>query len=134
MIRRFDVSDLEGIIEIENKSFPKSPYDKEAILVYSAIYSDSFLVYEEEGKILGYAIFEPSGHVISIAVDPDHRRKGIGTVLMKKALEKLKTAWIEVKSRNLIAQRFYEGLGFKKKGLVKNYYRADDGLIMVYER
>ena len=132
MIRNFDIKDIEDIVEIENKSFPKSPYDRDTILKYSAIYAGSFFVYEENEKVIGYVIFEPSGHVISIALS--HRRKGIGTELMEEVLKNLKTAWIEVKSRNLIAQKFYENLGFKKKGHIKNYYRTGDGLIMVYEQ
>jgi ribosomal-protein-alanine N-acetyltransferase len=133
MIRSFDVRDIDGVIDIENKSSPKRPYDRGTIMAYSAIYSDSFLVYEEDEKILGYVIFEENGHVLSIAVDPSYRRRGIGTELMKKVVEKLKTAWIEVKGKNTIAQKFYESLGFKRKGLVKKYYKTDDGLIMVYE-
>jgi ribosomal-protein-alanine N-acetyltransferase len=134
VIRRFDVSDIESILDIQSKSFPKAPYDRGAVMAYSAMHSDSFLVYEESGKILGYAIFEPGGHILSIAVDPDHRRKRVGIKLMKEVLENLKTAWIEVSISNLTAQRFYEKQGFKKKGIIKNYYETDDGLIMVYER
>ena len=133
MIRNFDVKDLEDVVEIENRSFPKTPYHRDTVLKYSAMYSGSFLVHEQDNRVIGYLIFEPGGHIISMAVHPSHRRKGIGTGLIKHILGKVKKAWIEVKSSNTNARKFYESLGFREKGDIRNYYRTGDRLIMVYE-
>jgi ribosomal protein S18 acetylase RimI-like enzyme len=133
MIRKFDVEDIEAVIELERKSFPKTSYSRRTLLFYSVIYPDSFLVYED-GKILGCVIFELNGHVLSITVDPSARRKGIGTALMKEVFRHVDKAWVEVRNNNTDAQAFYEKMGFKKKGTIKNYYKTGDGVIMVYEK
>jgi ribosomal-protein-alanine N-acetyltransferase len=133
MIRKFDVEDIEAVLALERNSSPKTAYSRRTLLFYSVMYPDSFLVYEEGSKILGCVIFELDGHVLSIAVDPSSRRKGIGTGLMKEVFRMAKQPWVEVKSNNTDAQSFYENLGFRQKGIIKNYYKTGDGLIMVYE-
>ncbi len=41
----------------------------------------------DNGMLSGYCIFEPaSGDIAQLAVHPTHRRKGLGTLLLKKAL------------------------------------------------
>jgi ribosomal-protein-alanine N-acetyltransferase len=134
VIRKFDVEDLEAVLALERNSMPKTPYSRRTLLFYSVMYPDSFLVYTDGSRILGCVIFELDGHVLSIAVDPSSRRKGIGSALMKEVFRKAKQPWVEVKSNNIDAQRFYENLGFRQKGIIKNYYKTGDGLIMVYDK
>ena len=90
------------------------------------------MVYGEE-EILGYVVYTPEGHIISIAVDPRHRRKGIGTCLVKEAIgnSKGEFMWAEVRESNTGAQAFYEKLGFRKKGVIPRYYWTEDAYIMV---
>jgi ribosomal protein S18 acetylase RimI-like enzyme len=38
-------------------------------------------------KILGYIIFSRDGHILSIAVQPRHRRKGIGRELLQRTMK-----------------------------------------------
>lgn len=50
-----------------------------------------------EGKLIGYGIFESiSGDVTQIAVDRQHRRKGIGSLLFQKMLESNKHDSIKI--------------------------------------
>ncbi len=83
-------------------------------------------------KILGYIIFSQDGHIISIAVQPHHRRKGIGRELLLRAMKTshLKKVWAEVRRGNQGAQAFYSKMGFQMTGLVPNYYGNEDALIM----
>ena len=41
--------------------------------------------------------------------------------------------WLEVRSKNDTAIKFYENLGMKKIGISRNYYGDDDALILVLE-
>jgi ribosomal protein S18 acetylase RimI-like enzyme len=86
----------------------------------------------KEEEILGYIIFTMEGHVISIAVHPQHRRKGIGTQLLQKAMKNphLKKIWAEVRRSNQGAQAFYFNMGFQITGMVPNYYGNEDALII----
>ena len=138
MIRPFSLSDVEYILQIENQSFPKSPYDWTTFLSLHTLYPETFLVYvgtddgQKEEKILGYIIFSQDGHIISIAVQRHHRRKGIGRELVQRAMKTspLKKVWAEVRRGNQGAQSFYSKLGFQVTGLVPNYYGNEDALIV----
>lgn len=132
MIRNFTYPDLEKILEIENRAFPKkSSYDKSEFLYYFKFYTETFLVYENDKEILGYIIFNPRGHIISLAVDPLHRRKGIGTKLVKEVLKRSGGgSWVEVRESDNVAREFYKKLGFKEKKVIPNYYSDEDAIVM----
>jgi ribosomal-protein-alanine acetyltransferase len=132
MIRIFTPSDMDRILEIEAQAFPKSPYSRR---LFTSLYRSNpttFLVYEEE-EILGYLVYSPEGHIISIAVHPRHRRKGIGTQLVREVFRNAtgEFIWVEVRETNTGAQAFYEKLAFLKKGVIPRYYWTEDAYIMV---
>jgi ribosomal-protein-alanine N-acetyltransferase len=138
MIRPFSLSDLESILQIENQSFPKSPYDWVTFLNLHYLYPETFLVHvntipgQKEEQILGYVIFSQDGHVISIAVSPQYRRKGIGTQLLQRVMKtpRIKKVWAEVRRSNQGAQTFYSKMGFQTTDRVPNYYGNEDALIV----
>ncbi len=132
MIRPFTPSDMDRILEIESQAFPKSPYSRGIFASLHRSNPATFLVYGEE-KILGYLVYTPEGHIISIAVDPRHRRKGIGTRLVKEAIGNStgEFIWAEVRKSNTGAQAFYGKLGFRKRGVIPRYYWTEDAYIMV---
>ncbi len=136
MIRRFNWSDLEDILGIEKEAFPKSPYSRFTFLYYSAACSNTFLVYEDErkhsNKITGYIIFYPEGHIVSIAVHPAYRRRGIGAELVGEVLKVTKgNASVEVRESNEVAKEFYTHLGFFLQAIVPKYYGDEDALVMI---
>jgi len=138
MIRHFSFPDLDRILQIEGQSFPKSPYDWATFINLHWLYPETFWVYvdtkhdREENQIRGYIIFSQDGHVISIAVHPHHRRRGIGKELLEKAMKTLrsKKLWAEVRKSNQGAQAFYLNMGFQIVGIIPNYYGNEDALIV----
>jgi len=132
MIRIFTPADMDRILEIEAQAFPKSPYSRRMFMNLYRSNPTTFLVYEE-GEILGYLVYTPEGYIISIAVDPRHRRKGIGTQLVREVFRNAtgEFMWVEVRESNAGAQVFYEKLGFRKKGVIPRYYWTEDAYIMV---
>jgi ribosomal-protein-alanine N-acetyltransferase len=138
MIRPFIFSHLDRILQIELQAFPKSPYDWATFISLHYLYPETFLVYisepldQEEGQILGYIVFSPDGHIISIAVHPQHRRIGIGKELLKMVFHTArdKRIWAEVRRSNQGAQAFYLQMGFQITGVVRNYYGNEDALIV----
>ena len=138
MIRRFAFDDLERILEIVRQAFPKSPYDTTTFLNLHWLYPETFWVYVhkthgwEKGRILGYLVFSQAGHIISIAVDPEWRRKGIGKSLLDRAMNhpRIRKVRAEVRMSNKGAQAFYERLGFRITAKVPNYYGDEDALIV----
>jgi len=135
MIKKFNVRYLKEILRIEKKAFPKTPYDELTFLYYAGLYPDNFLMYidESSNKIIGYIIFTSDGHIISVAVDYLHRRKGIGTKLVRETLRMSKgNARVEVRESNRIAQMFYKKLGFTQFDVTQKYYEDENAIVMIH--
>jgi ribosomal-protein-alanine N-acetyltransferase len=135
MIRKFRCTDLKDILGIEKRAFPKSPYNRFTFWYYASAYADNFLVYvlvDKEEKVVGYIIFYPSGHIVSVAVHPANRRRGIGTELVREVLKRTKgNASVEVRESNEVAKEFYKHLGFSLQTIIPKYYGDEDALVMV---
>ena len=70
--------------------------------------------------------------VLTIAVDPDHRRRGLGQAVLRQLLERAKakgaaTAFLEVAEDNAPALRLYLASGFREVGRRPGYYARTDG-------
>lgn len=71
-----------------------------------------FLAFED-AKLVGFIGFKP-GKIEFIYVDPDKQGRGIATMLMEKALNKLKRPIkLEVFTNNKQAKSLYKKFGFK---------------------
>jgi len=152
VIRRCDPSDLIPVMEINMKTLPEhySDYFYESLL---AELPESFLVAEINGRIVGYIMckteygfsnfkklgFVKKGHVVSVAVLEEQRKKGIGRALIEEAIAgtKIKKAdelYLEVRCSNNEAVRLYEKIGFIIKQRIKSYYRdGEDAYLMAIE-
>jgi len=78
------------------------------------------------GCVQGINVGNGQGAIQNLGVVPNHRRQGLGTALMQRALEgfrqaALTRAYLEVTAQNLDAIRLYSRLGFH---IVKTLYRA----------
>ncbi len=135
VIRKAELQDIPDIVAIENASFPMPWLD---FLFKSHLEDPGFVVYEENDTIQGYLIvgdFDGKGHIMSIAVGPDFRRKDVGSKLVKWCMETLNfygydEVTLEVRASNLAAQEFYIANGFQEKELVKAYYIDEDAIVM----
>ncbi len=70
--------------------------------------------------------------ILTIAVDADHRRLGVGRALMDAVLrhlhqERAETLFLEVDAANVAAQVLYRRLGFAKVGDRPAYYETPAG-------
>lgn len=152
IIRRCDPSDIIPVMEINLKTLPEhySDYFYESLL---AELPEAFLVAEVENKLVGYIMckieygfsnfkklgFVKKGHVVSVAVLPDYRQKGIGRALVEESmmgvkLKKSDELYLEVRCSNNEAIRLYEKLGFVIKQRLKAYYRdGEDAYLMSIE-
>jgi len=138
MLRKFSIPDMDAIIQIEQEAFPKHPYNASTFTYFASMYPDTFLVYvhdePETGlrKIVGYVIFYPDGHIVSIAVHTAYRRRGIGSRLVAEVLKRTKgTVIVEVNKSNDVAKKFYTQLGFSVRAVIPQYYGDEDALLMV---
>lgn len=136
-IRLFRRSDLDRILEIEHASFGKYAWDRNLFADFYHKCGELFLVAVRGRNICGYSLTCVSGRteygpaeLVSIAVDPKYRRKGVASVLMDSTLRRLQRRGIVrfhlmVKVTNRTAIGFYERYGFRRGRLVRGYY--EDG-------
>ena len=151
-VRRAEPRDLIPVMEINLKTLPEhySDYFYESLL---AELPEAFLVAEISGKIVGYIMckteygfsnfkklgFVKKGHVVSIAVLHEQRRKGIGKALVEESMNGVKSKkcdelYLEVRCSNNEAVTLYEKLGFFIKQRLKSYYRdGEDAYMMAIE-
>jgi len=151
-IRNAKKEDLEQIIEINRMSLPEN-YSYDYFVYHLRDFGDLFLVatVKENGKekIVGYIMnrieiglsnfgfsLTKKGHVISIAVLEEYRRRGIGFSLMILAIEKFKKhnvseIYLEVRVTNYPAINLYKKLNFEVVKVIPNYYSdGEDAYVM----
>lgn len=139
-LRRFSLADLDKILEIEKLSFPyREAWSKEYFEILYQKNPEEFIVAEENGKVVGYTIGQlknDSAEIISLAVAPNWRKKGIGKALTEFLInhfrgKKIKEIFLHVRTKNEVATSFYQNLGFEVSKTIKNYYRnGDDAYLM----
>ncbi len=146
-IRRFRVSDLPRVLQIERASFGPDSYSASTFMAHVFRDRKGLFVAAEEDGVVGYALVRVGlgwigmkrGGVTSIAVAPAYRRKGIGRALILHAIEYLREhdvdeADLEVNVTNLAAQSLYESLGFRRSRILPDYYGENrDGMKMVLD-
>lgn len=78
-----------------------------------------------------------TGHITTVGVAPEHRRRGLARKMLlhtEEALRKrnITTVSLEVRVGNTGAQNLYRGLGFAVVQRLSNYYNnGEDGFLMV---
>ncbi len=136
-IRRAALNDLLAVYNIERQSF-NHPYGLVVFLTLLTSPSSLFLVAEDAGKVVGYAVArvdEGSALLLSIAVHPQHRRRGIGALLLRSIIrqlpEEVEYLDLQVAVSNRVAISFYEKHGFEKIRIIPRYYKdGEDAYLM----
>ena len=127
--REMTAADIPAIVGVEAQSF----YDawNENMLLNEINNSlTTYLVMEEQGKLVGYAGFwlvAGEAQVTRVAVVEAERGQGYGTRLTAALVNK---AWelgadavtLEVRESNIAAQKAYLTCGFASEGIRPNYY------------
>jgi len=144
-LRKFNTNDLERITYINRTCLPENYSDYFFVDLHRR-FPETFIVAEENGEVVGYimcrietglssSIFRgliKKGHIVSVAVMPEYRRKGIGEALVTKAMEsmrlyKAKKCFLEVRVTNTAAVDLYKKLGFEVSRTVRGYYTDGEG-------
>ena len=121
-IRKFQEKDRNSLIKLWQKVFPDDPPHNEPSKVIDSklAIDDLIFLVESNNEIIGACMAGYDGHrgwLYSVAVSPEHRRSGIGTQLVKHAMQVLKELGcikvnLQIRSTNTGVAAFYESLGF----------------------
>ncbi len=150
-IREFRPSDLERVVWINRTCLPEN-YSPTFFMSHHYQYPRAFLVAEVNGEVVGYIMcrvelglsnlkfgLAKKGHIISIAVLPQYRRRGIGETLMRKAMEAMKSYgateyYLEVRVSNVPAISLYKKLNYSIVKRIPGYYLdGEDAYVMARE-
>jgi ribosomal-protein-alanine N-acetyltransferase len=132
-------SDLDGVMAIEEVSFP-TPWSRGMFIEdFQRDFSDTLVAAGTDDEVLGYAVcwtIARESHLLNIAVHPARRGQGIGRALLTECIRRAARAgasliYLEVRAGNDVAQRLYRSMGFEFRGIRKGYYTdtAEDAVI-----
>jgi ribosomal-protein-alanine N-acetyltransferase len=143
-IRQMQLGDLPSVVEIDRMSFslpwPEGSFRYEVTNNKAA----RCLVAEADdhriaAMIVSWIIVDEV-HIATFATHKDFRRKGIGSALLRAALEDAGSkgamrAMLEVRESNEAAQDMYRKFGFEVTGRRPHYYRdnGETALLMTLE-
>jgi len=148
-LRKFVPDDLQSVMNINRVCLPEN-YSDFFFMDLHQRFPETFIVAEEDGVIAGYTMCRievglsnygfggliRKGHVVSIAVLPQHRRKGVAQAVITRALEgmqyyKAKQCFLEVRVTNEAAISLYKKLGFEVTRTINGYYSdGEDAYVM----
>jgi ribosomal-protein-alanine N-acetyltransferase len=133
---------LDELYSIEFTCFGKEAFTKQQIAYLLTDYNSIGLTAKIDGEIAGFIIASIyaekkslAGHILTIDVVPQYRRKGVGSSLMKAVEDifrkkNVRTSHLEVREDNSTAVKLYEKLGYRKIGKLKNYYGNANGIYL----
>jgi ribosomal-protein-alanine N-acetyltransferase len=131
---------LRGVMAIERQVYPR-PWSPNLFLSeMSDMRNRTYLVARLGKDVVGYGgvmSYGDEAHITTIAVDPLHHRRKVGTRLMHELVSEgirmgARAVSLEVRMSNLAAQGLYRTFGFRPVGVRKGYYQetGEDALVM----
>jgi ribosomal-protein-alanine N-acetyltransferase len=148
-LRKFAPDDLQSVMQINRETLPENYSDYFFMDLYER-FPETFIVAVEDGRIAGYIMCRievglsnfglggliRKGHVVSVAVLPRYRRKGVAKALLNMATDgmryyKAKQCYLEVRVTNDAGVALYKKLGFDISRTVHGYYSdGEDAYVM----
>jgi ribosomal-protein-alanine N-acetyltransferase len=148
-IRKFAPNDLQAVMNINRAALPEN-YTDYFFMDLHERFPEAFIVAEQDGEIAGYIMNRVEvglsnmglgglirkGHVVSIAVLPKSRRKGVAQALINTAIDgmrhyKAKQCYLEVRVTNEAGIKLYKKLGFEISRTLNGYYSdGEDAYVM----
>lgn len=139
-IEKASIEHLNRLYEIEIKCFERDAFTQQQIACLLTDSTSSGLISRVEHEIVGFVIGKTymdkrltTGHILTIDVSPEHRRKGIGQRLLQEIEgifkdKGVKICYLEARENNAAALKLYRKFGYTKTGRLSNYYGNAHGI------
>lgn len=143
-VRPASEDDLEQVALLESRSL-RPPWSIDAFRAELDKPHHNFWVVtddETDSKVYAYAVFSfpaEQAHLQTFAVQPNMKRKGMGTYLLRQIInfvmrKKGESIVLEVRKGNSPAISLYQKLGFTVIHSMKGFYPdGEDGYSMIYK-
>lgn len=143
ILRPMEPRDVKSVLAVERSAFdtgwPATAFQNELRQNKMARY----IVLEDGGEVIGFGglwLMLDDAHVVTVAVRPERRRNGLGSLIVHGLLlvaqaQGMEAATLECRSSNLAARALYARYGFYEVGLRRKYYadNQEDAVIMTTE-
>ena len=139
VVRRAGADDIPAMLRIEQRSNPV-PWSRQLFAKELERREGATIVATDGDEVVGFLACAGQGdawHILNVTVDPDHRRRGLGGMLVDGIISLLDGRpydryTLEVRVSNDAAIRLYRGRGFVDSGVRPRYYsdNREDALIM----
>ncbi len=148
-LRKFEPDDLQDVIRINRVCLPENYTDMFFMDLHER-FPQTFIVAEEDHELVGYIMCRievglsnfglggliRKGHVVSIAVMPQTRRKGVASALLNAAMAgmcdyKAKQIYLEVRVTNEAGVNLYKKMSLDVIRTISGYYSdGEDAYVM----
>ena len=141
LIRPAGPADLSALIALERQvptAAHWSPTQYEAIFEPGA--PSRLCLLADDGELKGFLVAQtasPEWELENMVVAPAARRAGLGTLLLRRLLERARqqralAILLEVRASNSLARAFYESCGFALAGSRPDYYHHPQEDAVIY--
>jgi len=131
-VRPVSRPDLDRLTTLEREVFHPEPYPGYFLRQALDLWPDWFLVAEASGAVTGYTLAAPAtspgrAMILSLAVDPAWRGRGLARELVSSLIERLGASGVTdvsltVHPDNRVAKDLYLGFGFEARGSEPDYF------------
>ena len=143
-IRHATAADLPEIRRMEERASTAAHWNAAQ---YDALFANDAprriaLVARDDLQLIGFLFarfLAGEWEIENIVVDAPHKKRGIGTTLVRRLLSEAQAAGaasaiLEVRESNAAARRLYEKIGFTSEGRRSSYYRDPIEDAILYRR
>jgi [ribosomal protein S18]-alanine N-acetyltransferase len=141
-IQTLTINHLKEVWKLNQRCFKNGENYPRYTLSYLLTESNtlSYSIISANNEMVGFifiTVQDGTGHITTIGVAPEHRRRGLARQMLKVAEDKLRlrgiaTICLEVRVSNSSAQSLYRELDYAvMQRLVKYYSNGEDGFLMV---
>jgi ribosomal-protein-alanine N-acetyltransferase len=130
-LRDYGPGDLDALYELDRACFPPGiSYSKRMLRYFLAQPGAICIVAESGGSVAGFLLAESegsTGHIITLDITAEQRRRGLGSALLEKAERRLATRGvreveIETATENEAGVAFWHRHGYRDSGVLRGYY------------
>ncbi len=133
---------IDESLELEQQSF-SNPWSRQLLLRELGKNSPLNIGISKRGRLVGQSfcmLLVDELHVLNLSVSREHREQGLARELLRRILDKgiemgARSAILEVRDSNQVAQSLYKSFGFQFVAKRSSYYRdnGEDALVLTRE-
>src|SRR5271169_2094431 len=130
-LRDYSPTDFDALYELDQVCFPPGvAYEEDLLQLFLTEPGAVCVVAERGGAIAGFLIAETDGavgHIVTLDIAPEQRRRGIGSALLVEAEHQLAASGvrqveIETATENEAGVAFWHSHGYGDFGVLQGYY------------